>query len=50
LWQFGVIVIGYDRSKSLAGMVWFATAHTLFFVVLAVLYALLRGGHTSRDV
>jgi hypothetical protein len=39
-----------SRHLTLAGMVWFATAHTLFFVVLAVLYARLRGGHTSRDV
>jgi hypothetical protein len=30
-------------------MVWFAAAHTLFFVVLAALYERLRGGHTSRD-
>ena len=39
-----------SRHLTLAGMVWFAAAHTLFFVVLAVLYARLRGGHTSRDV
>ena len=39
-----------SRHLTLAGMVWFGAAHTLFFVVLAVLYARLRGGHTSRDV
>jgi hypothetical protein len=39
-----------SRHLTLAGMVWFAAAHTLFFVVLAVLYARLRGQHTSRDV
>ena len=32
---------GY-RHLTLAGMVWFAAAHTLFFVLLAVLYARLR--------
>ena len=36
-----------SRHLTLAGMVWFAAAHTLFFVVLAVLYARLQGGHTS---
>jgi hypothetical protein len=30
------------RNVSLAGIVWFAVAHTLFFVLLAVLYAWLR--------
>ena len=39
-----------SRHLTLAGMIWFAAAHTLFFVVLAVLYARLRGGHASRDV
>jgi len=33
-----------SRHLSLAGMTWFAAAHTLFFVVLAVLYARLRAG------
>ena len=28
-----------NRDLSLLGMIWFAAAHTLFFVVLAVLYA-----------
>jgi hypothetical protein len=28
-----------SRHLTLAGMVWFGAAHTLFFVVLAVLYA-----------
>ena len=31
-----------SRHLSLAGMVWFAAAHTLFFVAQAVLYARLR--------
>jgi hypothetical protein len=39
-----------SRDLTLAGIVWFAAAHTLFFVVLAVLYERLRGGHPSRDV
>jgi len=39
-----------SRHLTLAGMLWFAAAHTLFFVVLAVLYARLRGGQTSRAV
>jgi len=38
-----------SRHLTLAGMVWFAAAHTLFFVVLAVLYARLRSGHASRN-
>jgi hypothetical protein len=36
-----------SRDLTLAGMVWFAAAHTLFFVVLAVLYKSLRGGHAT---
>lgn len=35
-----------SRHLTLTGMVWFAAAHTLFFVVLAVLYERLRGRHT----
>ena len=31
-----------SRHLTLAGMVWFAAAHTLFFVVLAILYARLQ--------
>ena len=31
-----------DRRLTLAGMVWFAAAHTLFFVSQAILYARLR--------
>jgi len=38
-----------SRHLTLPGMLWFAAAHTLFFVVLAVLYARLRAGRTSRD-
>jgi hypothetical protein len=38
-----------SRHLTLAGMVWFAAAHTLFFVVLAVLYERLRGERASRD-
>jgi hypothetical protein len=47
----GAVAIAHWKPPSDAG--WhglFAAAHTLFFVVLAVLYARLRGGHTSRDV
>lgn len=32
-----------SRHLSLAGMAWFAAAHTLFFIVLAVLYERWRG-------
>jgi len=39
-----------SRHLTLAGIAWFAAAHTLFFIVLAVLYERLRGGHTPRDV
>ena len=39
-----------SRHLTLAGMLWFAAAHTLFFVLLAVLYARLRVGWTSGDV
>lgn len=31
-----------SRRLTVAGMAWFAAAHTLFFVVLAILYARLR--------
>jgi hypothetical protein len=34
-----------SRHLTLAGMVWFATAHTLFFVVQAMLYSRLRERH-----
>lgn len=34
---------------SLAGMAWFAAAHTLFFVMLAVLYRALRAEQNSSD-
>jgi hypothetical protein len=37
-----------SHHLSLAGMVWFGAAHSLFFVVLAVLYERLRGGHASH--
>ena len=39
-----------SRHLTLAGILWFAAAHTMFFIVLAVLYARLRNGHTSPDV
>jgi hypothetical protein len=38
-----------SRHLTLAGVVWFAAAHTLFFVVLAVLYERLRGGHRAMS-
>jgi len=31
-----------SRRLTVAGMAWFAAAHTLFFIVLAILYARLR--------
>jgi hypothetical protein len=34
--------IAGSRNLTMAGMIWFAAAHTLFFVVLAVLYAKFR--------
>lgn len=34
--------IAGSRNLSMAGIIWFAAAHTLFFVVLAILYARLR--------
>jgi len=37
------------RRLTLAGMVWFAAAHTLFFVVFAVLYARWRRRPASRE-
>jgi hypothetical protein len=37
------------RHLGLAGMAWFAAAHTLFFVVLAVLYARWRRRPGSRE-
>jgi hypothetical protein len=39
--------IAGSRDLTLAGMVWFAAAHTLFFLVLAVLYAQLRPARAS---
>lgn len=39
-----------SRHLTLAGMIWFAVAHTLFFIVLAVLYERFRGRHTSGDI
>jgi hypothetical protein len=36
-----------SRHLTLAGMIWFAAAHTLFFVVLAVLYGRLRGNRST---
>jgi hypothetical protein len=38
-----------SRHLTLAGMVWFAAAHTLFFVVLAVLYERLRDGEAETN-
>jgi len=38
-----------SRHLTLAGMVWFATAHTLFFVVQAVLYSGLRERQSIAD-
>jgi len=38
-----------SRHLTLAGMVWFATAHTLFFVVQAVLYSRLRERQRIAD-
>jgi len=40
---------GFAGSKhlSFAGMVWFAAAHTLFFLVLGVLYQTLRAQHSD---
>jgi len=37
-----------SRHLTLAGMIWFASAHTLFFVLQAVLYARLRCSRRSR--
>ena len=37
-----------SRHLTLAGMVWFAAAHTLFFVVLAVLYDFARWTYIAR--
>jgi hypothetical protein len=37
-----------SRHLTLAGMVWFAAAHTLFFVVQAMLYSRLRARRWSR--
>ena len=39
-----------SRYLTLAGMIWFAVAHTLFFIVLAVLYGRFRGRHISSDI
>ena len=39
---------GYRHLTPL-GMLWFAAAHTLFFVLLAVLYARLRRSGTSKQ-
>jgi hypothetical protein len=39
-----------SRHLTLAGMIWFAVAHTLFFIVLAVLYERFRSRHTSGDM
>ena len=39
-----------SRHLTLAGMIWFAVAHTLFFIVLAVLYERFRGRHTSGNI
>lgn len=38
------------RHLTPEGILWFAAAHTMFFVVLAVLYERLRDGHTSHEV
>jgi hypothetical protein len=37
------------RHLTLAGMAWFAAAHTLFFVLLAILYARLRRDGAGRS-
>jgi len=34
---------------TLAGMIWFAVAHTVFFMLLAVIYEALRGGRSVVD-
>lgn len=36
-----------SRNLALPGMIWFAAAHTAFFVCLAVLYARFRGSEPS---
>ena len=38
-----------SRHLTLAGMIWFAAAHTGFFVLLAVVYEAVRGGRSARD-
>jgi hypothetical protein len=51
LWVLNATVVlpltgeGFAGSEhlSFAGMAWFAAAHTLFFVILALLYRVLRG-------
>ena len=42
--------IAGSRDLTLAGMVWFAAAHTLFFLVLAILFARFREASNRRKL
>lgn len=39
-----------SRHLSLAGMTWFAAAHTIFFVALALLYTRLKSAVPGREI
>jgi hypothetical protein len=41
--------IAGSRDLTLAGMIWFAGAHTLFFLVLAILFAQLRSANVVNE-
>jgi hypothetical protein len=41
--------IAGSRDLTLSGMVWFAAAHTLFFLVLAILFARLREASNRQN-
>ena len=41
--------IAGSRDLTLAGIVWFAGAHTLFFLVLAILFARLRSARAANE-